>query len=139
MKLVSESIESILKPKTEYDLISDMMPLIDNFIDSITPQQIEDLVDDINMSKRGLIQKLIDNGKVSYLTNEEGVYDLVDEIAFKISTGIDPETGDYYFPNQEFQDFWTKFQTSDKTNYDSIMKMMGYILQKFADKFNIEY
>jgi len=139
MKLVNESIEQILKPKTEYDVINDMMPLVDNFIDGITPQQIEDLVDDINMAKRGLIQKLIDNGKVSYLTNEEGVYDLVDEIAFKISTGKDPAPGDYYFPNQEFQDFWTKFQTSDKAHYDSIMKMMDYILQKFSQKFNIEY
>jgi len=138
-RIVQESLSDVLRPKTDEDIIKDMRPLVDDFVDSITPEQIEELIDDINEWKPGLFRKFAEGDRVSYMTNEEGVYDLVDDVAFKISTGKDPVTDDYYFPNQEFQDFWSKFQTSDKANYDSIMKMMDYILQKFATKFNIEY
>jgi len=139
MKLVKESIEQVLRPKTEIDIFNEIDPLVDKFIANITSQQVEEQVDVINDAKPNHIRKLIDNGEVSYLTNEEGIYDLIDDFAFKISTGKDPQTDDYYFPNQEFSSFWTQFQTSDRIYYDSIMEMMERIFQKFSQKFNIEY
>jgi len=141
-KLVRESIEAVLKPKTDTDIIEDSKPLIDEFIDSISQYEFEQAIEAVNgkrYSNADHVKKLTRNGKDFYLSTEEGVYDLIDELVYTISTGQDKSTGDYYYKREDFGKFWTEFQTSDKAHYDSIMNLMHYIYDRFAEKFNIEY
>jgi len=138
MKIVRESITDVLQPKPETEVLDEMSPLIDHFVNSISPHDFEEAIEATYMS--GQIRRFNERGKVSYLMNHETLFDVVDHLASMLSVGKDPETDDYYHKHEKFSDFWVNLHMNNNDiPKESYILLVDNILEKFANKFNIEY
>jgi hypothetical protein len=135
--IVRESIADVLKPKAEEDIYNEIDPVIDDFLSKVTFENVDETFQKYADAPWHKSRKLIDkNGNVTFLSSKSDLIDVIDDLAFSLSTGLDPETGDYYYKYKDFGDFWTAANTMEK---DKGWKVIDRIIEKFANKFDIEY
>lgn len=156
MKLVNESIEDVLKPKTEKDINKDLDKTIDEFVNQVTLYDFLKSFQSIKSWQSGLtynlgsMRKLKKGNQFIFLMDRDSLFNVVDDLAsaFKFDEPLmsDIENAmenqdyeaSYKFP--EFNKFWTEFLhmsrnlTKDHYNY-----AVNRTLEKIADKFNVEY
>ena len=133
MKLVRESIEQILKPKSTEDIYSHIDPLIDEFINNVTVDELDQELD--NYEHRKLVQA----DKYEILTNEENLFNIIDSLATSLIVGKYMHSDDYDFKHPEFYDMWMGLQSRDNISNDMITMSVERVMERFAEKFNIEY
>lgn len=153
---VAESIEDVLKPKTQESINKELDHTIDNFVDQVS---LKDFIKSFNDTKQwqgGLafnlsgMRKLKKGNDYIFLMDRDSLFNIIDDLAsaFKFDepliSDIDKAQQDqdydasYKFP--EFQKFWTEFLHTDRNitrqNYDYVTNR---VMEKIADKFNVEY
>ena len=153
---VAESIEDVLKPKTEKDINQNLDQIIDDFVNQTT---FKDFLKSFNNIKewqgglhfnRGFMRKLKKGDQNFFLMDRDSLFNIVDDLAsaFKFDepliSDIDKAMqnqdyeASYKFP--EFNKFWTEFlhmsRDLSRNNYDHAVNR---VLEKIAQKFNVEY
>lgn len=153
---VAESIEDVLKPKTEKDINQNLDQIIDDFVNQTT---FKDFLKSFNNIKewqgglhfnRGFMRKLKKGDQNFFLMDRDSLFNIVDDLAsaFKFDepliSDIDKAMqnqdyeASYKFP--EFNKFWTEFlhmnRDLNRNNYDHAVNR---VLEKIAQKFNVEY
>jgi len=153
---VAESIEDVLKPKTEKDINQNLDQIIDDFVNQTT---FKDFLKSFNNIKewqgglhfnRGFMRKLKKGDQNFFLMDRDSLFNIVDDLAsaFKFDepliSDIDKAMqnqdyeASYKFP--EFNKFWTEFlhmnRDLNRNNYDYAVNR---VLEKIAQKFNVEY
>jgi hypothetical protein len=131
MKLVNESIEEILKPKSEEDINRESNEIIDRFINSVTEKDFLKSIKRIRSQPLNYIRILKIKDEIVYLTNKHTIIGIIDDLAFSTEFSFNASGVIYKFP--EFNDLLMnllKFNIKD---------LLNKIIEKLSKKFNIEY
>ncbi len=134
MKFVNESIDDILKPKSEEDINRESNEIIDRFINSVTEKDLMESIRNIRSqrSQPFYIRVLKQKDETVYLTNKHTIISIIDDLAFLTKFSFNISGVIYKFP--EFNDFLTNLLKFNIFNKDLLNK----IIEKLSEKFNIE-
>lgn len=148
---VAESLEDVLKPRSQEAINKDLDQVIDDFIDQVT---LKDFIKSFNNIKkwqgglhfnRGFMRRLKRGDQYFFLMDRDSLFNIVDDLAsaFKFDD-IDKAqqnqnyNASYKFP--EFNKFWTEFlHLSTNLTKDNYNHAVNRALEKIAQKFNVEY
>lgn len=135
-KLVRESIENVLQPKTKEDINAEIDPIIQNFVDNISIEEFEEYL--LRHSDSPHTKKFIEpNGNYVIATTDWMVDDAIEHFASDIGTGRDRETGEY---TQRFPEFAKFYHHLTNNLYDDYTwEYMQKIYDVVADKFHLEW
>ena len=153
---VAESIEDVLKPKSQQSINKELDKVIDRFVDQVT---IKDFLKSFNNTKhwqRGLtfnfssMRKLKKGNDYIFLMDYDSLYNIVDDLAssFKFDepllSDIENAQNERDIPDSskfpEFRDFWIQFlHTNRNLDASNVDYVIDRIMEKIAQEFNVEY
>lgn len=153
---VAESIEDVLKPRSQEAINKDLDQVIDDFVNQVT---LKDFIKSFNSMKewqgglhfnRGFMRKLKKGDQYFFLMDRDSLFNIVDDLAsaFKfdeplisdIDKAMQNQDYDASYKFPEFNKFWTEFlHTNRNLTKDNYNHTVNRALEKIAQKFNVEY
>jgi len=131
--LLEGKVSDVLKPKQESEIDEKINPIIDNFVNNVSTRDFNEIFKDAIDSK-----KLIQNGKLTYLTNLNSLIEIIENLALKESDTAWLGKNSMYFKFPEFGEIWINMTQGD-LHHNYFDKFLIKVVNKLADKFNIEW
>ena len=144
MKIVRESIKSILKPRTIEDINKETEATIDDFVDNISIEEFNKFV--LNEYKDVLkdTRPILHDNNYSYITSEKDLNEMINNFACEL--GADA-AGVIMYRFPKMWEIWRRIswviffgKDPEESGYVQIFHdILNSLQEKFAEKFHIEW